>query len=159
RISKATTVERGVLRDPTLQGNRRIKSASGESKKNCILTMLGKQLRSEIEKVFGHHIELPGRRFVGLAHRSVFIWPVNESRLKAETAGGVEVIDVRRHHHDLIRLKSKQIYSRQVRFTIRLVVLCQLGGEDEIPWQTRVLGHVGQQRNVAVRQRGNRVFL
>ena len=79
-ISKSTPVEGVVLRDPTLQGNRLIKSAPGESTKYGILTVLGRQLGGEIEKVFGYDIELPGIRFVGLARGSVFIWPVNESR-------------------------------------------------------------------------------
>ena len=80
-------------------------------------------------------------------------------RLQPEFLRRVEIAGVRGDHHDGARLDVPELRSHQIGFAIRLVALHDLGREYGVPGQARLLGHVGQQRHVAVRQRRNDEFL
>src|SRR5262245_49734717 len=65
------------------------------------------ELRGQIHHVFRHHIELSGIGLVRLPCGSIFIRAVNEASLKSEATRGVEISDVRSHHHDLLRFQAQ----------------------------------------------------
>jgi hypothetical protein len=77
---------------------------------------------------------------------------------KTERLRRVEVADVRGHHHHLPGRQVEELTGHQIRFAIRLVMTHQLGRQNRIPRQAGELAHVGEQRDVAVRQRRNDVL-
>ena len=117
------------------------------------------ELRRQIQHVGGHHVEIARLGIVRLTRGAVFLRPVDESGAQTETARGPQVARMRRAHHHFFRLQLQQAHRGEVGFAIGLVMPGQLGGKDQVPGNTGMLGHVGQKRDVAVRQRRNGVLL
>src|SRR5262249_20099110 len=78
---------------------------------------------------------------------------MNEPRLQSKTPCCVKVADVRSAHHDFLWLQAQEVHGSQVGLAIRLVMFGKLSGTDEIPRQACVLCHVGEQGDIAVRER------
>ena len=76
---------------------------------------------------------------------------------QSERFRGVEIAGVRRHHHHGLWLQVEELPGHQIGFLVGLVVPDKLGREDAIPGEAAELRHVRQQREVAVRERGDHV--
>ncbi len=63
-----------------------------------------------------------------------------------------------RDHHALLRCQTEEIGGALVGFWLRLVGARYLGAQHGIPGQARALGHVHQQRYVAIGEGGEDVF-
>ena len=72
---------------------------------------------------------------------------------------GFQVAVVGGDHHHLLRRQAEQFRRAEIGFRIGLVVLEQFRRHDEVPRQAGELRHVGQQRDVAVGERRDDVFL
>ena len=70
---------------------------------------------------------LAGICLIRLPRGAVFGRPVDESRLQAEAAGGIEIADMGGAHHDLLGFHPQQIDRGEIRFAIRLVVSGEFG--------------------------------
>src|SRR5262249_30285133 len=75
---------------------------------------------------------------------------------RAQTAAGrsLEIVVVSSDHHALLGLQAKRLGRDRVGLGLRLVVMRWLGSEHGVPWQSGPLRHVDDQRDVAVRARG-----
>jgi hypothetical protein len=85
--------------------------------------------------------------------------PVDEAGAQTETPRGHQIAGMRRAHHHFFGLQLQQAGGGEVCFAIGLVMPGQLGGKNQVPGNTSVLGHVGEQRYVAVRQRRDHIPL
>jgi hypothetical protein len=99
---------------------------------------------------------LLGRQIAAL-RRPVFGGPCDEAGGQAAGARGMQVVVVGGHHHDLRGRQVELPTHTEVGVRVRLVALEVLGREDQVPGQTGALGHVRQQRDVAVGQRADQV--
>ncbi len=108
--------------------------------------------RCQVDQILGHVVEPPGRHGCHRRLWSILERPMNKRRAKAELLGGLQVTLVRRDHHHLLRPQVEELGYQPIHLWVRLVVPDQLGRKDAVPWEPGVLGHVGEQRDVAVRE-------
>ena len=66
-----------------------------------------------------------------------------------------EVAVMRRHHHHLGRRQVEQRAGAEIGLRVGLVVTEQVAAEHHVPRQAGMFGEIGQQRDVAVRERGD----
>src|SRR5262245_9718523 len=85
------------------------------------------QLRRQIHNVLRNDVKLARIRFIRLTRRSVFTRSVDEPGAQSETAGSVEIADVRRDHHDFVRLQTKKLDGSQISLAIGFVMTGEFG--------------------------------
>src|SRR5439155_21163264 len=115
------------------------------------------ELIRKIEEVARDHVPVAlGREVLGLA--GAVLLTRHEDSLEAQPARHGEIVVVRRDQRALIRLEPEHGRRAEVTARLRLVEARDLRAENRIPRQSRALGHVDQERHVAVGQRGEDVL-
>ena len=113
------------------------------------------KLASQIVEVFRRNV---GRRpgvEIGLPRRPELERSGHERGLESHRLRRAKVTEVSGDHHHVRDLEIEQVGRGLIDFAIRFVVAHELGTEDAVPRQTRVLREIGHQRDVSVRQRRN----
>lgn len=87
---------------------------------------------------------------VGDARGSEFVGTMDERGAEATVAGGNEIDGMGGAHHRFFGLQFQQTHCGEVGFPIRFVMLGEFGGKDEVPRETGVFRHSGEERDVAV---------
>ena len=100
--------------------------------------------RSQLQEVPGDDVGLERRAF-GLAGAR------HERGLQADGGGRDQVVAVGGDHADLVRLEAERVDALEVDARVGLVGAGDLGAEDRVPRQLRVLGEVDGLGDVAVR--------
>ena len=85
--------------------------------------------------------------------------PRHERRAQAGARGSVEIVLVRGDHHHFAGREAEQPRRALVHLAVPLVVPEELRRQHAVPRQAAVLRHVGEQRDVAVRQRRDHELL
>ena len=78
---------------------------------------------------------------------------VTKAVLSPTSLGGTQIAQMGCHHHDVGGHEVKNVGGGLVDLAIGLVVTGELGAQNAVPRQSRVLRHVRHQGNVAVRER------
>jgi hypothetical protein len=102
-------------------------------------------------KIRRREIESHVRRHIGAAPQAPLLRARHKGRPHAGARRGLEIVGVGGYHQNLLRGQVEQRHGGFVYLPVGFVVPGYVGGEDAIPRQTRVAGHVGEQGQVAVR--------
>src|SRR4029077_9687510 len=79
---------------------------------------------------------------------------MDKSRAQAVLSRGLEIVLVSGHQHDLLGFEIEEVRNQQIDLAVRLVVANVLGRKNAVPGETGMLGHVREQRDVTVGERG-----
>src|SRR5437899_9767979 len=111
------------------------------------------QLLGQVLEVSRDDVPLARGRDVLVQVRAVLGRPRHERRSEAKRARVSEVAVVGGDHHALARCEPEERGRRQIGLGLGLVVPRDLRAEDGVPRESPVLGHIHDQRDVAVRER------
>src|SRR5437879_6101009 len=117
------------------------------------------EARGEIDEVARHHVPLARGFHVPGLTGAVLRRPRDERRTEPHRARGGQIAVVGGDHHALAGRQPEERGGRQIRLGLGLVVPRDLRPQDGVPRQPAVLGHVHDQRDVAVRERREDVLL
>src|SRR2546426_9016005 len=113
----------------------------------------------QVLEVSRDDVPLARRRDVLVRVRAMLVRSRHEGRSEAECLRVTEVAIVGGDHHALGGCEPEERGRGQIGLGLRLVVPRDLGAEDGVPGKPPVLGHVHDQRDVAVRERGENELL